>query len=472
MKLVPEKDEGSVTATIEFESKEDVLAAQTKSMKTYDGHSIDIQFGTGTTLWVTNYPAEADEGYLRTLFKEVMTLSSHVLRSYANDQKFGDIVEVRFPSLKFDTHRRFCYVQFLTSAQAKAATQLDGKLFSGNLVLQAKISDPKAKKSRVGAMQEGRELFIGNLPSSATEDQIKGIFQKFGTVEQVRIPRNMVGKSKGAAFITFSSQVEAMAALEMNLKDFKGRLINVNIAKSNFKGVKRQATTIFNSTSPEPAPVEMQHDLPAATADSPASTAQPPKRIPSDHHSRTLALLDVPDTVNDARIRALMEPYGPLKKIVLRPDRGGATVEFEKAADMKRAGFAVDGHEITPGNFVRVGDCEDLMRRKYGGGGGGGNVEAQPNHVAGRGDGEKYGKSNGMGAHQREAGLLHVPSVRRPGQRGSKRGGRGGLGFVGGLRGRPETNGVAKSMNGGDVGHDSGGTGKSPADFRAMLETK
>ena len=72
MKLVPEKDEESITATIEFESKEDVLTAHTKSMKTYDGHSIDIQFGTGTTLWVTNYPAEADEGYIRTLFKEVL----------------------------------------------------------------------------------------------------------------------------------------------------------------------------------------------------------------------------------------------------------------------------------------------------------------------------------------------------------------------------------------------------------------
>jgi len=369
--------------------------------------------------------------------------------------------------LKFDTHRRFCYVQFLTSAQAKAATQLDGKLFSGNLVLQAKISDPKAKKSRVGAMQEGRELFIGNLPSNATEDQIKGIFQKFGTVEQVRIPRNMVGKSKGAAFVTFSSQDEATAALEMNLKDFKGRLINVNIARSNFKGVKRQATTIFNSASPEPGSVDMQHDSPAPTADLPGSTAMPPHPIPSDHQSRTLALLDVPDTVNDARIRALMEPYGPLKKIVLRPDRGGATVEFEKAADMKKAGFAVDGHEITRGNFVRVGDWGDLMRRKYGGGGGGGG-EAKPIHVASRGEGEKHGKENGMGADKKEAGLLHVPSVRRPGQGGSKRGGRGGLGFVGGLRGRPETNGVAKSMNGGD----GGGTGKSPADFRAMLETK
>lgn len=40
-------------------------------MKSFDGHSIEIQVGTGTTLWVTNYPPEADEEYIRNLFKPV-----------------------------------------------------------------------------------------------------------------------------------------------------------------------------------------------------------------------------------------------------------------------------------------------------------------------------------------------------------------------------------------------------------------
>lgn len=75
VQLVQEEKDKSTTATIEFGTKDDVLAAQTKSMKPFEGQDIEIQTGTGTTLWVTNYPPEADEGYLRKLFEEVRVYS-------------------------------------------------------------------------------------------------------------------------------------------------------------------------------------------------------------------------------------------------------------------------------------------------------------------------------------------------------------------------------------------------------------
>lgn len=71
LKLIPENDDESLTATIEFESTEDVLAAQTKDMKYLGGQAIEVQVGTGTTIFVTNFPPTADESYIRDLFKEV-----------------------------------------------------------------------------------------------------------------------------------------------------------------------------------------------------------------------------------------------------------------------------------------------------------------------------------------------------------------------------------------------------------------
>jgi hypothetical protein len=56
---------------VEFNAREDVLAAQTKNMKQVDGHKIEIQVGTGSTLYVTNFPAVADERYIRNIFKDV-----------------------------------------------------------------------------------------------------------------------------------------------------------------------------------------------------------------------------------------------------------------------------------------------------------------------------------------------------------------------------------------------------------------
>jgi hypothetical protein len=67
--LTPEK--GQQLATIEFADEQEALYAQTKSVRPFDGNDITIEFNTGTTLWVTNYPPEADSEYIRNLFSEV-----------------------------------------------------------------------------------------------------------------------------------------------------------------------------------------------------------------------------------------------------------------------------------------------------------------------------------------------------------------------------------------------------------------
>lgn len=60
-----------MTAVIEFDSKEDVLAAQTKDMKEFDGRSIEVQIGSGTTLYVCNFPPAADDAWIRDKFSQV-----------------------------------------------------------------------------------------------------------------------------------------------------------------------------------------------------------------------------------------------------------------------------------------------------------------------------------------------------------------------------------------------------------------
>jgi hypothetical protein len=72
LKLLPEDGGASATATIEFDSKEDVLSAQTKDMKSFDGNAIEVQVGTGSTLFVANYPPTADEAYIRDIFAKVV----------------------------------------------------------------------------------------------------------------------------------------------------------------------------------------------------------------------------------------------------------------------------------------------------------------------------------------------------------------------------------------------------------------
>ena len=100
-------------------------------------------------------------------------------------------------------------MQFRSSEQASRATRLDGKDVGEKLKLVVKISDPEHKQNRSGAMYEGREIYVSNLDWSATEAEVIEIFSKYGGVERVRIPKNIAGKSKGIAFVIFSSKVSA-----------------------------------------------------------------------------------------------------------------------------------------------------------------------------------------------------------------------------------------------------------------------
>lgn len=116
---------------------------------------------------------------------------------------------MRFPSLKYNTHRRFCYVQFRSPHEAHNATQLDGSTVGDNLQLVAKISDPSKRQERHGPMHEGREIHVSNLDWKAGENDLKELFSKYGTVELARIPTKVDGGSKGFGYVVFSSKVGA-----------------------------------------------------------------------------------------------------------------------------------------------------------------------------------------------------------------------------------------------------------------------
>lgn len=61
-------------AMIEFDTKDDALAALTRDQKSFNGNTIEVKLDAGSTLFVTNYPPTADEAYIRDLFSKVSYL--------------------------------------------------------------------------------------------------------------------------------------------------------------------------------------------------------------------------------------------------------------------------------------------------------------------------------------------------------------------------------------------------------------
>lgn len=83
-------------------------------------------------------------------------------------------------------------------------------------------------------MEENKnKLFVGGISFDSTEDSLKELFGKAGTVESATIiTDNMSGRSKGFGFVEMSSPEEAQKAIdELNGKELDGRTITVNIAR-------------------------------------------------------------------------------------------------------------------------------------------------------------------------------------------------------------------------------------------------
>jgi RNA recognition motif-containing protein len=77
------------------------------------------------------------------------------------------------------------------------------------------------------------KLYVGNLPYSATEDQLRDLFTQAGTVTSVALIMDReTGRSKGFAFIEMSTQAEAQKAIsQFNGYMMDGRALAVNAAR-------------------------------------------------------------------------------------------------------------------------------------------------------------------------------------------------------------------------------------------------
>jgi cold-inducible RNA-binding protein len=81
-------------------------------------------------------------------------------------------------------------------------------------------------------MSESR-LFVGNLSYQTMENDLQEYFSQAGVVSSVNLMLDkFTGKSRGFAFVEYSSPGDANKAVEMfHGKEFQGRALTVNIAR-------------------------------------------------------------------------------------------------------------------------------------------------------------------------------------------------------------------------------------------------
>ena len=78
-----------------------------------------------------------------------------------------------------------------------------------------------------------RKLYVGNLPYETGETELQELFGRAGTVETVRVMRDMAtGRARGFAFVEMGTDEDAQKAItELNEYQLGGRSLTVNEAR-------------------------------------------------------------------------------------------------------------------------------------------------------------------------------------------------------------------------------------------------
>jgi len=82
------------------------------------------------------------------------------------------------------------------------------------------------------------DIYVGNLPWSCNDDDLRELFQPFGQVEGARVITDReTGRSRGFGFVQMPNSEEAAQAIQnLDGKDMDGRPLRVNESQPKQRG--------------------------------------------------------------------------------------------------------------------------------------------------------------------------------------------------------------------------------------------
>ncbi|GAA49996.1 RNA-binding protein 39 [Clonorchis sinensis] len=180
-------------------------------------------------------PEERDA---RTVF--VWQLSARIRQRDLEDffTSVGKIRDVRLiMDNKTKRSKGIAYVEFREVESAQLALGLTGTRLLG---VPIQIQQSHAEKNRMNAIpsvpkptQQNRgpmKLYIGSLHYNITEEMLKGIFEPFGKIDDIKLIKDpATGRSQGYGFVTYANSDDAKKALDqLNGFELAGRPMKVN----------------------------------------------------------------------------------------------------------------------------------------------------------------------------------------------------------------------------------------------------
>ena len=216
-----EEDENEIKEEEENEEKKEDKKEKNKK----ENKKIDKIKKKTNGIFISGIPYLTTEGELIDLFS-----------------KYGTITEIKLPKYQDSgKNRGYCHIYYESKKSALKALELNnytiGKRYL--IVEMAKMNkeelNDEIKTKKQNKINQSKvsinctTAFVKNLPYDISEKEVGDKFRSCGKIKSLRFVYNSKNKKfKGFCFIEFNEHKSLLKALELNGKEFKGRILKVD----------------------------------------------------------------------------------------------------------------------------------------------------------------------------------------------------------------------------------------------------
>ncbi|KAH8833554.1 hypothetical protein DL96DRAFT_1666670 [Flagelloscypha sp. PMI_526] len=294
-----------------------------------------------------------DEGPVRTLQRRATTADLHPYMGDLTQKHVPPIVTNPSPAasgLLGPTSRTLTQsVHYPVPVPEPAPSRASAYLIAPGS--QNRSVSPKAEAPASQIQTPSRSLWIGNLDSAFTSEQLIHVFAPYGAIESLRLL-----PEKECGFVNFVDQSDAIRAkddvlnrLGGNIGMANGQAVRIGFGKADSAPV---APAKGGPTSPGPSAPSLQ----SAKALSNGNLAGLDAQLQSTP-TRALWIGSIPSTTTPATILSVFSPYGPIESARVLTHKNCGFINFERLDDAVRARKALNGRDVLGSDVgaIRIG---------------------------------------------------------------------------------------------------------------------
>ncbi|KAF5387114.1 hypothetical protein D9615_001864 [Tricholomella constricta] len=232
---------------------------------------------------------------------------------------------------------------------------------------QNRSLSPKSEGPSSQTQTPTRSLWIGNLDSAVTSEQLIHVFAPYGAIESLRLL-----PEKECGFVNFVDLTDAVRAKEDVLNRLGGDIgmPNGQTVRIGFGKADSAPVAPAKGTPTSPGPTSPGAG-PGKNAGSNANLGPMDAQLQSTP-TRALWIGSIPSTTTPATILSVFSPYGPIESARVLTHKNCGFINFERLDDAVRARKALNGRDVLGSDVgaIRIGFAKVPVKNGQEGNGG------------------------------------------------------------------------------------------------------